>query len=46
MHDTEATFYGGYDQAGLRLPSLHLNWLQFALAVGVVAVIVLLWTVV
>ncbi|HTZ61336.1 MAG TPA: hypothetical protein VMC82_01655 [Thermoplasmata archaeon] len=40
MHDAVATFYGGYDQAGLgRLPRLRIRWIQ--LAIGVAAVVLL-----
>ena len=41
MHDPEATFYGGYDQAGVgRLPSLRFS--RIGLAIGVAAVALLL----
>jgi hypothetical protein len=42
MHDSVATFYGGYDQAGLvRLPLLRVRWVQVAIGVAVVALLLL-----
>jgi hypothetical protein len=46
MHDTEAEFYGGYDQAGLRMPTLRMSRRQFFLAVVIVAAIVAVWAVI
>ena len=43
IHDSAATFYGGYDQTGVgRLPTLRLPRVQFAIAVASVALILLL----
>ncbi len=39
MHDSVATFYGGYDQTGVRLPSLRIRWIQLAIAIAVVALL-------
>ncbi len=42
MHDSVAAFYGGYDQTGLgRLPLLKIRWVQLAVGVAAVTLIVL-----
>ncbi len=42
MHDSVAAFYGGYDQTGLgHLPLLKIRWVQLALGVAAVTLVVL-----